>query len=449
MRLNATHNPKHRSWVESANVEGCEFPIQNLPFGIFRRKGANEAPRGGVAIGDAIVDLAAFAKSARLRGAAREAARACAGPTLNALLELGPAHWSALRQALSRALSAGEAGWEARKAKLSAHLVPMAEAELLLPIAIGDYTDFYTSVFHATNIGRMFRPDSPLMPNYKWVPIGYHGRASSVVVSGTPVVRPEGQTRAPDAAAPSFSPCKRLDYEVELGFVVGPGNRLGETIPLASARDHVFGVVLLNDWSARDIQAWEYQPLGPFLAKSFATTVSPWIVTMEALEPYRVPAFARPEGDPAPLPHLFDRADQAEGGYAIEVEMWLRSAKMRAAGTAPHRLSLGNYASCYWTLAQTVAHHASNGCNLRAGDLLGSGTISGPEPGSQGALIEITEGGRNPVSLPSGETRTFIEDGDEIIQRGRCVRDGYATIGFGEAAGLVRPAKGSDPVIVK
>jgi len=441
MRLNPTHNPKRRSWVESANAEGCEFPIQNLPFGVFRRKGTDEAPRGGVAIGDAIVDLAAFAKAARLRGAAREAARACAGPTLNSLLELGRGHWSALRHALSRALALGEPGWEARKANLSAHLVPMAEAELLLPVAIGDYTDFYTSVFHATNIGRMFRPDNPLMPNYKWVPIGYHGRASSVVVSGTPVVRPSGQTKAPDAAAPSFGPCKRLDYEVELGFVVGAGNRLGEAIPLAAALDHVFGVVLLNDWSARDIQAWEYQPLGPFLAKSFATTVSPWIVTMEALEPYRVPAFRREAGDPAPLPHLFDATDQSEGGYAIEVEMWLRSAKMRDAQLPPHRLSLGSYASCYWTLAQTVAHHASNGCNLRAGDLLGSGTISGPEPGSQGALIEITQGGKNPVSLPGGETRTFVEDGDEVVQRGRCARDGYATIGFGEAAGLVLPAK--------
>jgi fumarylacetoacetase len=441
MRLNPTHHPKRRSWVESANAEGCEFPVQNLPFGVFRRKGSDDAPRGGVAIGDAIVDLAAFAKAARLRGGAREAARACAGPTLNPLLELGGAHWSALRQALSRALSIGEAGWEERRTKLSAYLVPMAEAELLLPIAIGDYTDFYTSVFHATNIGRMFRPDNPLMPNYKWVPIGYHGRASSVVVSGTPVVRPRGQTKAPDAPAPSFGPCKRLDYEVELGFVVGSGNRLGESIPIASALDHVFGVVLLNDWSARDIQAWEYQPLGPFLAKSFATTVSPWIVTMEALEPYRVPAFKRAEGDPAPLPQLNDPADQAEGGYAIEVEMWLRTAKMREQNAAPHRLSLGSYASCYWTLAQTVAHHASNGCNLRAGDLLGSGTISGPEPGSQGALIEITQGGKNPVGLPNGETRTFVEDGDEIIQRGRCARDGYATIGFGEAAGLVVPAK--------
>jgi len=443
MRLNPTHNPKRRSWVESANAEGCEFPIQNLPFGVFRRKGADEAPRGGVAIGDAIVDLAAFAKTARLRGGAREAARACAEPTLNALLELGAAHWSALRQALSRALCVDEAGWEARKAKLATHLVPMKEAELVLPIAVGDYTDFYTSVFHATNIGRMFRPDNPLMPNYKWVPIGYHGRASSVVVSGTPVIRPQGQTKAPDAATPTFGPCRRLDYEVELGFVVGPGNRLGETIPIASARDPVFGVVLLNDWSARDIQAWEYQPLGPFLAKSFATTVSPWIVTLEALEPYRVPAFKRAEGDPSPLPHLFDAADQAEGGYAIEVEMWLRSAKMREQNMGPHRVSLGSYASCYWTLAQTVAHHASNGCNLRAGDLLGSGTISGPEPGSQGALIEITQGGGNPISLPSGETRTFVEDGDEIIQRGRCAREGYATIGFGEAAGLVLPARTS------
>jgi len=426
MRTDATHDPKRRSWVDSANAPGCEFPIQNLPFGVFRRKGSKEAPRAGVAIGDQVLDLA----GAKLGGAA------CRQPTLNALAAAGRPAWKALRKDLSRALSA-DTGWESRKKRLARHLVPMKQAELLLPLAIGDYTDFYTSVFHATNIGRLFRPDNPLLPNYKWVPIGYHGRASSVVVSGTRVQRPSGQTKAADAESPTFGPCKRLDYEAELGFVVGPGNKLGKPVRIGDALDHVFGVVLLNDWSARDIQAWEYQPLGPFLAKSFATTVSPWIVTLEALAPYRCPAFERPAGDPAPLPYLHDAADQAEGGFSIEVEMHIRSAKMRALGIGPQRLSRGNYNTSYWTLAQTVAHHTSNGCNLRPGDLLGSGTISGPAPESAGAMIELTQGGKNPIALPNGEARRFIEDGDEIIQRARCAREGYASIGFGEAAGLV------------
>ncbi len=430
MRTDETHDPKRKSWVESANAAGCDFPIQNLPFGIFRSKGSREAPRAGVAIGDLIVDLA----GARLGGAA------CREGTLNALAAAGRPAWRALRKELSRLLSTAK-GWESGKKKLARHLVPMKQAEMLLPVAIGDYTDFYTSVFHATNIGRLFRPDNPLLPNYKWVPIGYHGRASSVVVSGTKVQRPSGQTKAPDADTPSFGPSKRLDYEVELGFVVGPGNKLGKPVNIGRARDHVFGVVLLNDWSARDIQAWEYQPLGPFLAKNFATTISPWIVTLEALAPYHCAAFARPAGDPAPLPYLLEAADQAEGGLAIEVEMHLRSAKMRDMGLGAQRLSRGNYNTSYWTLAQTVAHHTSNGCNLQPGDLLGSGTISGPAPESAGAMIELTQGGKNPIALPNGEERRFIEDGDEIIQRGRCAREGFATIGFGAAAGLVAPAK--------
>jgi fumarylacetoacetase len=426
--MNETHDPGRRSWVEAANREACEFPIQNLPFGVFRRRGTRAA-RIGVAIGDQILDLAA----AGFGGAA------CRQPTLNALAAAGRPAWQALRLKLSRALS-NERGWERRKRELSRHLVPMAKAQMLLPVAIGDYTDCYSSVFHATNIGRMFRPDNPLLPNFKWVPIAYHGRASSVVVSGTPVVRPLGQCKAPEAPAPAFGPCRRLDYEAELGLVVGPGNALGRPIPVARAEEHIFGVVLLNDWSARDIQAWEYQPLGPFLAKNFATTISPWIVTLEALAPFRAPAYARPQGDPAPLPYLADERDQREGGFSIEVEMHLATARMRAARMAPQRLSRCNFSCAYWTPAQMVAHHASNGCNLQPGDILGTGTISGPEPGTLGAMIELTEGGKNPIPLPTGEARSFLEDGDEVTERGFCARDGYVPIGFGAAAGVVRPA---------
>ena len=419
--MNETHNPKLRSWVESANDPASEFPIQNLPFGIFRRRGREEPPRGGVAIGDQILDLAALGLKT--------------GPTLNTLAAAGRRTWKTLRKQLSKGLS--DPG---QRRRLQRHLVPMKQAELFLPVAIGDYSDFYAGIHHAKSIGRMFRPDNPLLPNYHWVPIGYHGRASSIVVSGTPVVRPSGQTKAPDAAAPAFGPSRRLDFELELGVVIGPGNALGRPVPIERALDHVFGVVLLNDWSARDIQAWEYQPLGPFLAKSFATTVSPWIVTLEALAPFRCPAFVRPADQPAPLPYLGDEADQREGGFAIELEMDLRTARMRAQKLAPACLTRSSFRHAFWTLAQLIAHHTSNGCNLRPGDLLGSGTISGPTPDAAGSLIELTQGGRNPIALPGGEARTFLEDGDEVTQRGRCAREGFATIGFGEAAGTVKPA---------
>ena len=312
----------------------------------------------------------------------------------------------------------------------------MKQAELFLPVAIGDYSDFYSGIHHATNIGRLLRPDNPLLPNYKWVPIGYHGRRSSIVISGTGVRRPRGQLKPADAPAPVYAATRRLDYEVELGFVAGSGNGLGSAIPVGKALEHVFGVVLLNDWSARDIQAWEYQPLGPFLAKSFATTISPWIVTMDALEPYRCPAFTRPLDDPQPLPHLHDEADQREGGFAIDVEMHLRTPKMKAAV----RLSRANFRDAYWTLAQMVAHQTSNGCNLQPGDLLGSGTLSGTTGDALGSLMELSQGGKNPLQLDGGESRTFLEDGDEVIQRGRCAREGYATIGFGEASGRILPA---------
>ena len=408
-----------RSWVESANDPQSDFPLANLPYGVFRRKGSDEAPRGGVAIGDQVLDLAAVGLDT--------------GPNLNRLAAAGRKAWRDLRRVLTLGLS------DARQAKrFSKFLVPMRKAELFLPVAIGDYSDFYAGIHHALAVGRLFRPDNPLLPNYKWLPIGYHGRASSVVVSGTPVARPRGQTKAPDAAAPAFGASQRLDYEAELGFVIGPGSRLGHPVGIRHALEHVFGVVLLNDWSARDLQAWESQPLGPFLAKSFATTVSPWIVTLEALEPFRCPAFARAEGDPQPLPHLYDARDQRQGGYAISTEMLLRSAKMRAQRMEPLRLAQCSLRDAYWTVAQMVAHQASNGCNLQPGDLLGSGTLSGTAPGSAGSLLELTQGGKARIELPTGETRTFLADGDEVIQRGRCEAEGAVPIGFGEAAGVIK-----------
>jgi fumarylacetoacetase len=341
-----------------------------------------------------------------------------------------------LRKQISKALSVG--GF---KKSYSKHMVPMKRAELFVPMAIADYTDFYSGIYHATTIGKLFRPDNPLLPNYKWVPIGYHGRASSVVVSGTPVVRPAGQVKPPDSEAPVFGPTKRLDYEVELGFVVGTGNRLGAPIGIEDAREHLFGVVLLNDWSARDVQAWEYQPLGPFLSKSFATTISPWIVTFEALEPFRCAAFERPSGDPRPLPYLFDTNDQEKGGLEIGLEMYLSSETMRKAKAPPLRLSRGNARDAYWTAAQMLAHHSSNGCNLQPGDLLGSGTLSGATPESAGSLMELTQGGKVPLQFPGGESRIFIEDGDEVTMRGRCERQGAAPIGWGECTGAVRAAR--------
>jgi fumarylacetoacetase len=418
----ATHDPGLKSWVESANDPASDFPIQNLPFGVFRRKGTKEKPRGGVAIGDQIFDLAALGIET--------------GPTLNGIAAAGASTWRRLRKQISKALSVG--GF---RKSYSKHVVPMKRAELFVPMAIADYTDFYSGIYHATTIGKLFRPDNPLLPNYKWVPIGYHGRASSVVVSGTPVVRPAGQVKPPDSEAPVFGWTKRLDYEVELGFVVGTGNRLGAPIGIKDAREHLFGVVLLNDWSARDVQAWEYQPLGPFLSKSFATTISPWIVTFEALEPFRCAAFERPSGDPRPLPYLFDTNDQEKGGLEIGLEMYLSSEAMRKAKAPPLRLSRGNARDAYWTAAQMLAHHSSNGCNLQPGDLLGSGTLSGATPESAGSLMELTQGGKVPLQLPGGESRIFIEDGDEVTMRGRCEGLGAVPIGWGECTGVVRAAR--------
>ena len=415
MRCDETHDPNLRSWLESANEPGCEFPIQNLPFGIFKRKDRLEKPRGGVAIGDQILDLAVLGIAT--------------GPSLNGIAGMGRAAWKKMRKQLSRGLAQKK-----YQKRWSRYLLPMKHAQLFLPVEVGDYTDFYTGIHHATNIGRLLRPDNPLLPNYNWVPIGYHGRGSSIVVSGSDVVRPRGQIKAPEAD-PIYAPTRRLDYEAELGFVVGPGNRLGRSIPITKALDHVFGVVLLNDWSARDIQAWEYQPLGPFLAKSFATTLSPWIVTLEALAPFRCAAYPRATEDPKPLSYLWNERDQHEGGFDIQVEMHLKTRHMRS----PARLSRASFRDSYWTVAQLVAHHSSNGCNLRPGDLLGSGTLSGATPDSYGSMMELTQGGRHPLELPGGETRAFLEDGDVVLQKGYCQNDTHMRIGFGEAAGTIRP----------
>lgn len=429
-KFDHTHDIKAQSWVTSANSPETDFPIQNLPYGIFRRENTSERPRVGVAIGNSILDLTACANAGLLHC---EAADACMADSLNHLMSLGTERRIQLRREIFSLLS-DESGW-----RDEALLVKQPEAELFLPARVGNYTDFYASIFHATNVGSMFRPDNPLLPNYKYVPIGYHGRASSLVISGTPVRRPSGQTNDGNAA-PTFEPSKRLDYELELGMFVSQGNELGAPIPIADANNHIFGVCLVNDWSARDIQAWEYQPLGPFLAKNFATSLSPWVVTLEALAPFRTAAFARPQGDPAPLPYLSDAEDQISGGLDLHLEVLLQSQKMRDAKIAPVRLSESNLSDMYWTLAQMLTHHASNGCNLLPGDLLASGTVSGEEKSSRGCLLELAWRGQEPVNLPSGETRKFLEDGDEVIFRGYCDKPGFRRIGFGECRGIVVPA---------
>jgi fumarylacetoacetase len=430
--LNETHDPARKSWVEIANAAGCDFPIQNLPFGVFR-PAPGEPPRVGVAIGDQVVDVAAAGAS--FDGAAADGARACAASELNGLMAIGPTAWSALRRSLSRALSA-EHGDE----RLRRHLTPMAEAELLMPAAVREFTDFFASIFHATNAGRAFRPDNPLMPNYKYVPVAYHSRTSSIRVSGTPIKRPRGQRKGPNEDVPSYGPSRNLDFELELGFYIGTPSQLGEPVPIGQAAEHIFGFCLLNDWSARDVQGWEYQPLGPFLGKNFGTTVSPWVVTREALAPFRIAAYARPEGDPAPLPYLDDAADRAAGGLDITLEAYMSTATMRGAGLDPVRLTKTSFATIYWTVAQMVAHHTCNGCNLQNGDLIGSGTVSGPEKTSWGSLLELSARGREPIDMPSGEKRGFIEDGDEIIFRGFCAKPGYPRIGLGECRAVILPA---------
>jgi fumarylacetoacetase len=427
MPLNETHDPTLSSWVASANTPGTGFPIQNLPFCVFRRAGSGAPFQCGVGIGDQIVALAALEESAALG----------AQPTLNALMAAGPQAWSALRRTLSRLLRSDAP-------PRPEILVAQAEAEFALPALIGDYTDFYTSIHHATAVGKLFRPDNPLLPNYKWVPIGYHGRSSTIGVSGQSFHRPRGQTRGPDDATPALNPSRRLDFELEVGIFIGAGNTPGEAIDAAGAEQHVFGLCLLNDWSARDLQAWEYQPLGPFLSKNFATTISPWIVTLEALAPYRV-GWQRDAADPQPLPYLDYPALRASGGFDIELEVLLQTAAMRRDGLAPVRIALSNFRHSYWTVAQLVAHHTVNGCALRPGDLLGSGTQSGPEPNQAGSLLELTGGGKQAITLPNGEQRVFLQDGDTVELRAWAAKPGLARIGFGAAAGTVLSARVSAP----
>ena len=429
--LNETHDPAARSWVGSANAPGHDFPIQNLPFGVFDRGKAQVCL--GVAIGDFILNLASAADADCIPGIDEITNEALMDEPLNLLMALGHQRWSALRRSVFRLLREGSES----RVDIEKHLCPQSDVRMLLPAIIGDYTDFYASIFHATNVGSMFRPDSPLLPNYKWIPIGYHGRASSIVPSGTAIRRPSGQLKPPDTDKPTFGPTKRLDYEVEVGVFIGDGNELGHPIPISEAEQHAFGFCLVNDWSARDMQAWEYQPLGPFLAKSFATTISPWIVTAEALAPFRVPAYKRADDDPVPLPYLAGDDNQQHGGIDIKLEVWIATRKMRDEKIAPHRISRGNFRDMYWTVAQLITHQASGGCNLQPGDLLASGTVSGPDKDSRGCLLEMTWGGKEPLQLLNGEKRAFLEDGDEIIMRGYCEREGAARIGFGECRGVI------------
>ena len=443
--LNETHDASRLSWVESANDLETDFPLQNLSLGAFRARGDTE-PRCGIAIGDYV-----FSPSRHLdlySDLGRAAAGACSSPDLNALMALGPSAWSALRLETFRMLAASDS----RRAAIEPTLLPRASAELLLPVRIGNFTDFFSSIFHAENAGRIFRPDNPLLPNYKYVPVAYHGRASSICAGGGAVTRPRGQIRtAENPPTPLYAPTAQLDFEAELGMFIGVPSELGDPIAVGAARRHIFGLCILNDWSARDIQAWEAQPLGPFLGKSFATTISPWVVTLEALEPFRAPVSERPAGDPPPLPHLHDEEDQARGGFSIAIETSIRTPAMIADGSPPARVSRGSFADTYWSLAQMIAHHTSNGCNLEVGDLIGSGTISGPLPDSWGSLLERTEGGRKSFRIRDGEVRTYLMDGDEVVMKARCERPGYRSVGFGEcrnnvvAAGQERPADGPPP----
>lgn len=423
-------DPARVSWLDTA---GTDFPIQNLPFAVFRRTGD---PRVGIGIGNQILDMRAVSETGLLGDVDDELHGACRSRRLNRLMSEGRRTSVALQRIAADLLDESSTGRE----RVERCLLPMAEADLLVPARIGDYTDFYASIDHATKVGSLFRPDNPLLPNYKWIPIGYHGRASSIVTSGTDVRRPKGQIKPSPDASPEFAATRRLDYELEIGAFVAAGNDQGSVIDIAEAEEHILGMCLVNDWSARDVQAWEYQPLGPFLGKSFATTVSPWIVTIDSLEPFRTARRERDADDPQPLPYLESADDRARGAFDITLEVFLSTAAMREAGAEPHRVSRGSFRSMYWTFAQMLTHHASNGCNLRPGDLLASGTVSGPEPEARGCLLEITSGGKDPLHLPSGESRTFLEDGDEVILRARCIREGAITIGFGECRGRVVPA---------
>ena len=421
-----------KSWIASANDPANDFPLANLPYGVFRQA---HSARIGVAIGDQILDLRACASDSLFERLPSAVVDACTAAVLNPLMSLGPDAWSALRGRITELLSADSGKDTQRRVQTS--LMPMRDAEMQLPAEIGDYTDFYASIHHATRVGKLFRPDNPLLPNYKYVPIGYHGRASSIVISGAEIRRPSGQTRPAQAAEPVFGPSQSLDYELEVGVFIGAENPLGKPIPIADAERHIFGLCLVNDWSARDIQSWEYQPLGPFLAKNFATSISPWVVPLEALAPYRVPAAARPEGDPQPLPYLTSPAQSQ--AIDLSLEVLVRSRQMREFGRPPVLVSRGNMRDLYWSVAQLVAHHGSNGCNLRPGDLLATGTISGPEEGSEGCLLEMKHRAE-PLCLSTGEMRTFLEDGDEVIFRAFAQCEGLPRIGFGECRGTILPA---------
>ncbi len=437
--LNHTHDIDARSWLAAANAAGSDFPIQNLPYAVFRRVGSPEPFRGGVAIGDQVLDLAALASGQHVDGLALDAARAAAQPALNDFFALGAAAWQALRHAVFALLRSDAPA--ATVADLRKCLVSQTEVEYTVPARIGDYTDFYTSIDHALNITRLFNPEGDVTPNFRWIPTAYHGRVSTIGISGQRFHRPMGQTLAPGAKAPTYHPCARRDYELELGVWIGEGNAAGEPIPLERAEEHIFGICLLNDWSARDIQFWEMAPLGPFLAKNFATTISPWIVTMEALAPYRQ-AWTRPADEPQPLDYLESKANRESGAIDINLEVWLESEKARGDKSGPSRLSRTSFKHQYWSVAQIVAHHTMGGCKLNSGDLFGSGTISGPGPSEAGAIIELARAGQSPVALSNGEQRGFLEDGDAVLLRGWCEKPGHARIGFGESRGTVLPAKG-------
>jgi fumarylacetoacetase len=445
INVNETHDINLKSWVESANDPNTDFPIQNLPFCVFRRKETSEFFRIGVQIGDRVLDLnlafdtQLFDDEQGAEDSEYKFEVTTYGDDLNRLFEFSTlGDKKLLRQKLQNTLS--EKANSLVRTKLEYCFIQQSDAEFANPFKVGDYTDFYCSIFHATNVGAMFRPDNPLLPNYKYVPIGYHGRASSIVVSGTDVKRPKGQNRADAEQPPIYIPAKNLDYEMEVGFFVGKGNELGSTIPIENAEEHIFGLCLVNDWSARDIQAWEYQPLGPFLAKNFATTISPFVVTMEALAPFRTPAFERDADDPQPLPHLYSEQNQKFGGFDIKLEVYIQTEKMRAENIEPFMISRSNMKDLYWTIGQMLAHHASNGCNLQTGDLMATGTVSGKEKSERGCLLEMTWRGKEPIKLPNGEQRRFLEDGDEIIMKGYCEREGFRRIGFGECRGKILPS---------
>lgn len=436
--LDHTHDPSARSWLASANVPGTDFPIQNLPFSVLRSHGSNEAFRGAVAIGDQALDLAALSATGTIAGAAGEALKLAAQDTLNDFMAAGPGAWRALRHALFDALKEGAASQPA----VQACLIPLVNVEYRLPTCIGDYTDFYTSIHHARNVGRVIRPEDPLTPNFQWLPVAYHGRASSVVISGTNYHRPHGQAKLPGTSAPVYTACTRLDFELEMGFFIGPGNALGHPVPLAEAEHHIFGMCLLNDWSARDHQFWEMNPLGPFLGKNFCTSISPWVVTMDALAPFRLP-FERPADEPQPLAYLDETHNRQSGSLDVQLTVSIESAQHRQRGLAPAEVSRTNFRHQYWTIAQMLAQHTVGGCNLQPGDLCGTGTISGPTPSEAGAIVELSQGGTRPITLAgTGEQRAFLEDGDAVILRGWCERAGAARIGFGECRGMVLPAVG-------